>query len=187
MEEVLTLIKSLHEKIDSLQEEINELKTQQRPTSSKDFLTALKDTAGVDFEEWIKTIQISHEDIKELLLNSNRDCKKIDKNYFELLKSINMSDALKVFSNNKNTIYIFTDSRWISMRKENILSFQNKIQEKMRKCFREMTKANSPLLNDNTIKDFSYMEQRNKISQISTVSHTIFKNDLYKMLTNYTN
>ena len=72
------------------------------------------------------------------------------------------------------------------MRKETITLMQDKIQSKMHKCFREMIKSDSPLLKNNIIKDFCYMEQRNKITQITSVSHTIFKNDLYKLVINYT-
>lgn len=186
MDEVLTLVKELHEKIDILQHEINELKTQQRLTTSNDYISALNDTAGIDFNEWLKSITISEEDIKTLLLKSNSNCKKLDKNYIELLKSFNLSDVLKVFSDNKNTIYIFSENRWITMRKETITLMQDKIQSKMHKCFRAMIKADSPILKENIIKDFCYMEQRNKITQITNVSHTIFKNDLYKLVINYT-
>lgn len=186
MDELLALVHSLHEKIDAVREELDELKGQNRPMSSKDFTFTLKDTVGKNFDEWLSSLKITNEDVETLLLKSNKNCEKTDKNYLGILQRIGNCDSLRVFSNSKNSIYICKKSKWISMRKEDSEKLQAKIQSKLRERFRIMIKENNTLLDNESIKEFSYMEQRNKISQVSSVSHTIFKNDLYKILTNCT-
>lgn len=183
MDELLALVQSLHEKVDSLREEIDELKGQQRPMTSKDYTFSLKNSDGLDFDEWIGKIKINAKDVETLLLKSNKNCEKIDKNYIDILIKLSECKAMKVFDSNKNTIYIFKKNKWITMKKEDIEKLQNKVQTKLRERFRKMIKEKNSLLNNETIADFSYMEQRNKISQVSTVTHTVLKNDLYKILT----
>jgi hypothetical protein len=190
MDELIALVHSLHEKIDAMREEIEELKGQQRPMTPKDYTYSLKSTEGINFDTFIDSIKITESDIETVLLKSSKTCNskvdKIDKNYLDILTnmvtSANIENAMKVFNNNKNTIYIFRNSKWASIKKEELQKLQTKIQTKMRECFRAMVKNKSDILNNDDIKEFSYMEQRNKISQVSKVSHTIFKNDLYKIL-----
>lgn len=186
MDELLALVQSLHEKIDAVREDLDELKGQQRPMSSKDFTFTLKNTTGMDFDEWVSSIKISCKDVETLLLKSNKNCEKNDKNYLDILEKIGKCDSLRVFSNNKNTIYICKKSKWISMRKEDTEKLQTKVQSKLRERFRKMIKENNSIFQNDSIKEFSYMEQRNKISQVSSVSHTVFRNDLYKILTSCT-
>lgn len=183
MDELLALVQSLHEKVDSLREEIDELKGQHRPITSKDYTFTLKNSEGLDFDEWISKIKINAKDVETLLLKSNKNCEKIDKNYIDILIKLSECKAMKVFDSNKNTIYIFKKTKWITMKKEDIEKLQTKVQTKLRERFRKMIKEKNSLLNNETISDFSYMEQRNKVSQVSNVSHTVLKNDLYKILT----
>lgn len=185
MEDILRELQSLHQKIDNLQEEITELKLHNRPTSSKDCTQALAAELGVNFETWLNEIVITPPQLENLFKISSSDCEKFDKNYMGILKTINMNDALKVFLQNKNTIYIFKNNKWFTMRKEHIVALQNKIHEKMRYCFRTLSTNDDPILKSENVKHFSYMEQRNKISQINAVSHTNFKKDLYEAVISY--
>ena len=186
MDELLDLVRSLHEKIDSLHEEIEELKRQQRPVSSKDYTFTLQKTTGKEFSKWISDIVINASDIETILEKSSKNSIKVDKNYLDLLEKIKSSDSLNVFSNSKNVIYIYKNNKWVTMRKEETEMLKSKLQTKIRECFRTMVKNKDSILQKDSIKELCYMEQRNKISQISAVSHTIFRNDLYKILINHT-
>ena len=186
MDELIALVRSLHKKIDSLHEEIEELKSQQRPVSSKDYTFTLQKTTGKEFSKWMSDIVINASDIETILEKSSKNSIKVDKNYFDLLEKIKSSDSLNVFSSYKNVIYIYKNKKWITMRKEETEMLQGKLQTKIRECFRTMVKNKDSILQKESIKELSYMEQRNKISQISAVSHTIFRNDFYKILINHT-
>jgi hypothetical protein len=68
------------------------------------------------------------------------------------------------------------------MKKDTIIALQSKIQTKVRDVFRKMTKEENVLLNHESIQEMNYLEQRNKISQVSEATPTQFKNLLYKII-----
>ena len=195
MDELIDLIKSLHTKVDIMSKEIEHLKKNQQTTTivpmnmnmnmnmnTNDYSNILKTTTGIEFETWLNSIKITAKDIETLLLRSIKDAGKHDKNYLAILEKLDTTKSMQVFENNKNTIYIYVNGKWTSMKKDNIVALQTKIQNKVRDVFRKMVKEKNALLNHESIQEMSYMEQRNKISQISEATHTQFKTLLYKII-----
>lgn len=202
MDELLSLVKSLHEKIDTIGKEVRELKKQQDehiqqcqsqsqsqiqfpmfPMTSKDYIVALKSKPGIEFDTWLSKIKITAKDIETLLLRSTKDSgKQHDKNYISILEKLDTTDSLYAFENSKNTIYIYIFGKWTIMKKDAIIALQSKIQTKVRNVFRKMTKENNMLLNHESIQEMEYLERRNKISQVSEATPTQFKNLLYKII-----
>jgi hypothetical protein len=194
MDELLMLVKSLHEKIDAIEKEVKEIKIQQIqqnqqnqfpiiPMTSNDYTAALKCKSGIEFNTWLTHIKITAKDIETLLLRSIKDSgKQHDKNYVAILEKLDTTNSMYAFDNNKNTIYIYVNGKWTTLKKDTIKALQTKIQTKLREVFRKMTKENNALLNHESIQEMSYMEQRNKISQVSEATPTQFKNLLYKII-----
>ena len=200
MEEVLSLVKSLHEKIDTIEKEIKKVKKQQDehiqqsqnknqtqfpmfPMTSKDYIVALKSNPGIEFDTWLSKIKITAKDIETLLLRSIKDSgKQHDKNYISILEKLDTTNSLYAFENSKNTIYIYISGKWTTMKKDAIIALQSKIQSKVRDVFRKMTKEQNALLNHESIQEMQYLEQRNKISQVSEATPIQFKNLLYKII-----
>ena len=191
MDELLILVKSLHEKIDAIEKEVKEIKIQQNqqnqfpifPMTSNDYTAVLKCKSGIEFNTWLTHIKITAKDIETLLLRSIKDSgKHHDKNYVAILEKLDTTNSMYAFDNNKNTIYIYVNGKWTTLKKDTIKALQTKIQTKLREVFRKMTKENNALLNHESIQEMSYMEQRNKISQVSEATPTQFKNLLYKII-----
>jgi hypothetical protein len=177
MDELLVMMKTLLERVDRIEASIEELKTQQRPLSSKDYIHSLKLEKGVELDHWLKTIKITAKDVRALLE---------EKNIMALMSNLDYQDCMRVFSNNKNTVYCYSGGNWKTLTKPLIDKIKNGIFTKTHKEYCAMKKNNSQELNRESLKDLSYIEQRGILNTITEINTTKFKNDLYKHLKDYT-
>jgi len=177
MDELLVMVKTLLERMDRIEASIEELKTQQRPLSSKDYIHSLKQEKGIELDEWLKAIKITPKDVRALLE---------EKNIMALMANLNYQDCMRVFSNNKNTVYCYSGGNWKTLTKPLIVKIKNGIFTKTHKEYCAMKKDNNAELNRESLKDLSYIEQRGILNTITEINTTKFKNDLYKHLKDYT-
>ena len=173
MDELLLMMQKLMDKVEKLEQSLEEIKDQQRPMSSKDYLHSLKNEKAVDLEDWLKEIIIAKKDIRILLE---------EKSYLSLLIKIKCNQSLKIFKSHKNNIYCFTGGKWKTMTKINLEKMQNALFNKIHKEFTLMKKENDSELKDDSIKELTYIEQRGIINMITTTPHTKFKKELYDIL-----
>ena len=59
MDELIVLMKTLMEKVDRIEVALEEIKDQQRPLSSKDYIHSLKNEAAVELDKWLTTVKIT--------------------------------------------------------------------------------------------------------------------------------
>ena len=177
MDEVLAILHNLQERMESLENSIEEMKTQQRPMSSKDYLMYLRKEKGLDLDTFLSSIKITMKDVRKLLE---------ERVYDTILNKIDYSSGMRIFNNNRNTIYIYKDDKWNTMQKEDILKVQNAIYTKVRDIYRGMIKSEHKDLQREKIKELDYLEQRNLISQVKDMKHISFKHRLYKIIEGHT-
>ena len=93
---------------------------------------------------------------------------------------------MRIFKNNRNTIYIYKEDKWNTMQKEDILKVQNAIYMKVRDIYRGMVKSEHKDLQREKIKELDYLEQRNLVNQLKDMKHISFKHRLYKIIEGHT-
>ena len=173
MDEMLVMMRTLMEKVEKIENTLEELKDQQRPLSSKDYIHSLKNETATELEDWLKAVNIAKKDIRVLLE---------EKTYLPLLHKLKCNQCLRIFDTNKNTVYCFTEGKWKTMTKQNLEKVQNALFNKIHKEFTAMKKADHIELKHETIKELAYIEQRGIINMITQTTHTKFKKELYDML-----
>ena len=99
-----------------------------------------------------------------------------------MLQKINFEASMRIFDNNKNTVFCFTEGKWKTMTKQNIDKLQNALFNKIHKQYCALKKDNTSRLHQPPIKDLSYIEQRDLINLITKTTHTKFKTEIYRRL-----
>ena len=173
MDEILAVLTKMQERMEAMENSIEELKSQQRPMTSKDYLGYLRREKGIEFEEFLAKLHFNEEEICKILE---------EKTYNFLLRAIDFNSSMRIFKNNKNTIYIFKNTKWQTLQKEDIEKLQKTIYSKVRDIYRAMVKSNHKDLQMEKIKELSYLEQREIISQVKDIKHGTFKNKVYKIM-----
>ena len=173
MDELLVMMKTLMEKVDRIEVVIEELKDQQRPLSSKDYIHSLKNETAVELDEWLTSIEITKKQLRILLE---------EKSYLPILSGLKCKRSMRIFDSHKNTVYSFVDGKWKTMTKQNIEKVQNTLFNKIHKTFTAMKKSDDIELKRAEIKELTYIEQRGIVNQITTTTHTKFKKELYYVL-----
>lgn len=173
MDEILSILHNLQDRMEAMENSIEELKSQQRPMTSKDYLMCLRKDKGTDFDEFLSNIKINIKDIRKLLEERVYDC---------ILNKIDYSNAMRIFKTNRNTIYIFKEDKWQTMQKDDIIKLQTTIYSKARDTYRTMIKNNHKDLQREKIKELDYLEQRNIVSILKDMKHLSFKHRLYKII-----
>lgn len=173
MDEILSILHTLQERIESIEVSIEELKLNHRPMSSKDFISCLRNESGQEINEFLESIKITVDDIKILLE---------EKTYSFILNKINFNSGMRVFNRNKNTIYILKEGKWTTMQKEDIILVKTTIYTKVRDEYRKMVKDSHTHLDIPKIKELSYLEQREIVSELNDRKHLTFKHQLYKII-----
>jgi hypothetical protein len=173
MDEIMAMLHVLSTRLEKMEQSMNELKSQQHPSNSVDFIQYLQNEIGEEFETWLSKITISNYDIYNMIeMNS----------YEPFLKKIDFKLGMRVFPNNKNIIYIIKNGKWKILQLNDIKLMQTTLHTHLLKVFRIMVKEKNKELLRPTIKDLSYLEQRNIISYISITKPPSFKQELYKIL-----
>ena len=173
MDELLVMMKTLMEKVDRMEVALEEMKDQQRPLSSKDYIHSLKNETAVELDEWLTTVKITKKQVRILLE---------EKSYLPLLSGLKCKRSMRIFDTHKNTVYCFVDGKWKTMTKQNIEKVQNALFNKIHKEFTAMKKSDDSELKRAEIKELTYIEQRGIVNQITTTTHTKFKKELYDVL-----
>lgn len=173
MDEVLAMMRTLIEKVDRIENALEELKDQQRPLSSKDYIHSLKNETAIELEEWLSNVKITKKQVRILLE---------EKSYLSILSQLKCKRSMRIFDTHKNTVYCFVDGKWKTMTKQNIEKVQTGLFNKIHKEFTAMNKSNDNELKRAEIKELTYIEQRGIVNQITTTTHTKFKKELYDVL-----
>ena len=177
MDELIQLVKTLLERVDRIEDSIEELKQQQRPLSSKDYIHSLKSETATEVDTWLTNIEITQKNIRTFLE---------EKTHIPLLKEINLQSCMKVFDNNKNSVFCYMNGTWKTVNKQIVENIKTKLFNKIIKKFVEMRRIESAELKHDSIKELSYIEQRGILNSLTTITHTKFRNELYNVLTTNT-
>ena len=90
------------EKVDRIEVALEEMKDQQRPLSSKDYIHSLKNETAVELDEWLTTVKITKKQVRILLE---------EKSYLPVLGGLNARDPC-VFSILTKHSLLFVDGKW---------------------------------------------------------------------------
>lgn len=177
MEEILAMLHKINERIDGLEASIAEMKINQQPMTSKDYIACLRKESGTELSVFLEGIKITVDNIVKLFEEKNPDA---------IFAEIDYTPSMRIFKNNKNTVYAFKDGKWQTMQKDELNLVQNTIFSKVRETYRAMVKEKNAALNDDKIKDLDYLEQRNIVSELNNIKHLAFKTKLYKIISDHT-
>ena len=168
--QMMELLKILVEKVDKIENTLEELKSS---SYSKDNTNVLKNEKGVEIDKWLDDIEITSKNIRILLE---------EKNYTHLLESLNCNKCLKVVNNKKISVYYYSNESWKTLTKPKIEYFQNRLFNKIHKQYLAMKDEKNSELNRESIKSLTYIEQREILNLVTTTPHNKFKRDLYDVL-----
>ena len=173
MDELLVMMRQVMERLDKIETSIDELRAEQRPLSSRDYIHSLQQEKGMDLDEWLKSVDISVKSIRVILE---------ERSYQVLLENLNLDNAMRIFDSKKNTVYCFIDGKWKTMTKQLVEKVQKGLFNKVHKKYCAMRKEPSSELNRTSIKEMSYIEQRGILNSIEDAHTTKFKGDLWNAL-----
>ena len=173
MDELLVLMRQVMDRLDKIDTSLEELRAEQRPLSSRDYIHSLQQEKGVELDNWLKSLDISVKSIRIILE---------ERSYQVLLENLNLNSAMRIFDSKKNTVYCFIDGKWKTMTKQLVEKVQKGIFNKVHKKYCAMRKENSSELNRTSIKEMSYIEQRGILNYIVDAHTTKFKGELWSAL-----
>ena len=172
MDEIHRLLHTMIARMESMELTIADLKSNQLPMTSTDYLSCLRTEIGVELTVFLDTIEITPEHVITLLKDKETD---------QIISSIDYTQNMRIFNNN-NTIYTFREGKWHTMQKEELILVRKTIYTKTRETYRRMVKEKNSLLNDSNITELSYLEQRKIISELNVVKHPILKTKIYTII-----
>lgn len=173
---VMNLLMEMNNRLKRMEEEIMEIRLNQKPLLTKDYITELNKTPGTEFDLWINEISVTIEHLKKVIKGKKSDVsifKQVLKEHYHGAKT----QSIRIFDNKENNIFIFKNGKWKLMTEKECKELHRKLYNLFLKLNRE-NKGNQLGMDESP----DYLDRRSKIMKLSKVTPSQFKLGFYSII-----